>query len=207
MKISIHRGLSELKLLNLRIDKSINALEPIGRYKLSQDKIIGTTDNKKEFEERAKSTYDSIKDLIIRRDKIKRVIVLSNAMTKVMISGTEYTVAEAIEKKESIEFTKSLLDKLKSQKRVITNAFTSEMENMEYNLEEQIKIISGNAKEQNVEYIKAFSEGYKKRNGYEIVDPLEIDKEIEKLEKYVDDFESEVDAVLSEINATTFIEI
>ncbi|ONI47674.1 hypothetical protein AN644_04325 [Candidatus Epulonipiscium fishelsonii] len=207
MKISIHRGLAELKLLNSRIHKSINDLGPIGMCKLSQDKIIGTTDNKKEFEEKAKSAYNSIKDLIIRRDKIKRAIVLSNAMTKVMISGIEYTVAEAIEKKESIEYTKNLLDKLKNHKRGITNDFTLEMQNMEHNLEEQIKIISGNAKEQNVEYIKAFSEGYKKRNGYEIVDPLEIDKEIEKLEKYVDDFESEVDAVLSEINATTFIEI
>lgn len=207
MKISIHRGLAELKLLNSRIHKSINDLGPIGMCKLSQDKIIGTTDNKKEFEEKAKSAYNSIKDLIIRRDKIKRAIVLSNAMTTVMISGIEYTVAEAIEKKESIEYTKNLLDKLKNHKRNITNAFTLEMQNMEHNLEEQIKIISGNAKEQNVEYIKAFSEGYKKRNGYEIVDPLEIDKEIEKLEKYVDDFESEVDAVLSEINATTFIEI
>ncbi|ONI41541.1 hypothetical protein AN640_07895 [Candidatus Epulonipiscium fishelsonii] len=207
MKISVHRGLAELKLLNSRIDKDISKLDPIGRYKLSQDKIIGTTDNKKEFEGKAKSTYNSIKDLIIRRDKIKRAIVLSNAITKVKIANVEYTVAEAIEKKDSIAFEQNLLERLQTRKRFITNVFTSEMQDMERNLEEQIKIISGNAKENNVEYVKAFSEGYKKRNGYEIVDPLEIDKEIERLEKYVEDFTAEVDAVLSEINATTFIDV
>lgn len=46
-----------------------------------------------------------------------------------------------------------------------------------------------------------------KRNEFEIIDPLNVKQQIEKLSNRIEEFESEVDAVLSESNATTFIEV
>lgn len=46
-----------------------------------------------------------------------------------------------------------------------------------------------------------------KRNEYELLDPLNVKNVIETMEDCINEFESEVDAVLSESNATTIIEI
>ena len=55
--------------------------------------------------------------------------------------------------------------------------------------------------------MKAIVEPFVKRNEFHLVDPLNIENKIRELEKEVDDFELEVDAALSEINAITTIEI
>jgi hypothetical protein len=44
-------------------------------------------------------------------------------------------------------------------------------------------------------------------NEWGLVDPLKIEESIEKLETEIGEFESEVDAVLSETNAITLIEV
>jgi len=55
--------------------------------------------------------------------------------------------------------------------------------------------------------VKAIVDPFVKRNQFHLVDPLVAEALIEKLKKEVEDFEMEVDACLSEINATTFIEV
>ncbi|GAG32212.1 unnamed protein product, partial [marine sediment metagenome] len=53
----------------------------------------------------------------------------------------------------------------------------------------------------------AITEPFIKKNRFELVDPLKVEELTEELQTDVDDFETEVDAVLSEINAITFIQI
>jgi hypothetical protein len=43
-------------------------------------------------------------------------------------------------------------------------------------------------------------------NRFSLIDPIKVESEIAKLEKEVGDFEAELDAVLSEVNAITQIE-
>ena len=59
----------------------------------------------------------------------------------------------------------------------------------------------------NDEDVKNIVEPFVKRNEFHLVDPLKIEETIEQLQIEVDEFEVEVDAVLSEINALTEIEI
>ena len=98
--MSIHQALSELKLLDNRIERAISSGRFIGTKKLVESKVSQTRTSVKEFNERAKADLDSVRALIERRSAIKSKIVASNATTKVIIGGTEYTVAEAIERKE-----------------------------------------------------------------------------------------------------------
>lgn len=42
---------------------------------------------------------------------------------------------------------------------------------------------------------------------YEVIDPLKLEDEIEKLRKEIEDFELEVDSILTESNVMTQIEI
>ncbi|MDR3596247.1 hypothetical protein [Clostridium sp.] len=110
IKMSIHRGLSELKMLDKRIERSIKESKFVGSKKKSAENVNNTTTSKDKFNESIRREYQSIQALIKRRTEIKRLIVLSNAKTIVTIGDKEYTVAEAIENKKIIENKKSYLN-------------------------------------------------------------------------------------------------
>lgn len=207
MKMSIHRGLAEIKMLDKRIERSISESVLVGSKKKSAAKVNDSTLTKEEFEKESTASYQSINDLIIRRTQIKRLIVLSNAKTKVQIGDKEYTVAEAIENKKIIETKKQLLAKMKKQyKNHIANV-NMQNEKVEENLDAQIQIMLGSDKQNKTSGLEGFIEQYKAQNEWEIVDGLNIEKEIKHLEVEIEEFENNVDFVLSESNATTFIEI
>ena len=102
--MSIHQALSELKLLDSRIERAINSGRFIGTKKLVESKVSQTRTTVKDFNVSAKADLESVRALIERRSEIKSKIVASNAKTKVTIGGTKYTVAEAIERKSSISY-------------------------------------------------------------------------------------------------------
>ena len=58
--------------------------------------------NEEEFKKRTTSDFQSLNDLIKRRNQVKNAIVSSNAVTKVTVGGQTMTVAEAIEYKTII---------------------------------------------------------------------------------------------------------
>ncbi|HYK73264.1 MAG TPA: hypothetical protein VEV44_09105, partial [Pseudoneobacillus sp.] len=102
MEITIAKGLVELKLLNNRINRVINDSVFAG-FTVGKKVMTGFNDIE-ELEQRAKSDYQSVQDLIKRRNEIKSAIVVSNATTEVQIADKTLTVAEAIERKSSIEY-------------------------------------------------------------------------------------------------------
>lgn len=206
MKLSIHRGLSELKMLDKRIERAMNE-KFIGSKKKSTDKVLNSTLEKTKFEDEVKSNLQSVEDLIKRKTLIKKAIVLSNANTKVEIGGNTYTVAEAIENKQIIVYKKDLLQKLKKQYNE-NNAFVNRQnEIVEENLNEQIQTLLGSDKNNKSNDLTGFIDQYKAQNEWELVDGLGIEKVIKDLEIEIEEFENNVDYVLSESNATTFIEI
>lgn len=206
-KITIHRALSELKLLDARINRGIYDLNVVGVRKNTAPNVNGTKLTPELFAAKAKADLDSVKDLVMRRDAIKRAIVLSNASTMVSIGDVEYTVAEAIERKTSIQYDKALLRKLKSLNSDAMSAFNRGQEQMEAALDKQLQAMGGSDKTAKADGLLAFAEGYRAQNGFELIDPLTVVDYINGLQTSIDVFEMEVDSVLSESNATTFIEV
>ena len=111
--ITITEALNELKLYDSKINKAITNAKLAGAAKKSADKIGVVT--KDEFKEKAKSSYQSIVDLIENRNALKSAIVKSNAVTEVEIAGKKMTVAEAIERKNSISYDEDFLNIMKVQ--------------------------------------------------------------------------------------------
>lgn len=70
---------------------------------------------KEAFKANAKADFQSITDLIKRRNTIKSAIIKSNAVTMVEVAGKTMTVAEAIDKKSAIDYEQNLLNKLNKQ--------------------------------------------------------------------------------------------
>ena len=111
-KMSVHKALAELKIIDSRIERSIDDAQFCVANKHSNEKINGipVEDAKKLMV----GSYDKASDLIKRRNAIKRAVVLSNAKTIVMIADREYTVAEAIEmKNHGIDFEEFLLNEMR----------------------------------------------------------------------------------------------
>lgn len=88
-KMTVHKALCELKTLDARIQKSIQQGTFVFANKHSNNKVAGVSINT--YSEEIRAAYQSAKDLIARRDAIKRAVTLSNATVKVTIGGKEYT--------------------------------------------------------------------------------------------------------------------
>lgn len=205
-KMTIHRALSELKLINARIEKAISAIEPTGVTQ--KDKLVNQFYKKEDFEKEAKAKFKSVNDLIERKNKIKSAIVNANGVTQVEINGEKMTIADAINFKQVIDFKKKLIATLEQKHR---NAKATAEQNNKQVEDNALRLAEAALQKDNVKIndgdAVAITEPYLTKNQFHLVDPLKVDELAEKLQKAVNDFESEVDAVLSEINAVTVIEI
>ena len=113
-KMTVHKALAELKIIDDRIISAINDGTYCIANKHSNDKIKGVS--VEEYKGVMQGYYDKAIDLIKRRNAIKRAVVLSNATTKLSVNGEEYTRAEAIEmKNHGVEFDEMMLEALKKQ--------------------------------------------------------------------------------------------
>ena len=153
-----------------------------------------------------KSNNQSVVDLIKRRNKVKGAIVTSNATTSVVVGDESMTVAEAIERKSSIEFDKQLLASYKNQ--LAQSIRRVDMINADVNnrADEMIKtFLSGDSSK--ISEATVLQENMIESQGAKLVDPLNIKKLIEELEERIDNFEANVDLALSTSNAITQLNI
>ena len=201
--LSIARALVELKTLDSRISKITNSTQWI----VYKTKNRNSNFTEEEFKKSTLSEFQSLNDLITRRDKVKNAIMKSNSVTEVEVGGTKMTVAQAIEYKKTIEYRKKLLGELKKQRQSVTIEFESHKQRVQNKIDENIKVICGKDSKPDETVIKSVSEGISKGDPIEIFDPLGLDKVIKEMETSVEDFVANVDYVLSESNALTTITV
>lgn len=210
-KMTIHKALAELKTMDARIAKAIHETPYVLAVKHSAEKINGmTVDN---FKDKMRSGYQKATNLIARRDAMKRAVVFSNATTKVKIGDNEYTVAEAIEmKNHGMEFKSDLLRQMNSAYTAAQNELVRNGgEALEKKAEQYVlAVIAAQPKDSKMsvdsDAMKTLRQTYIDNNTYDLVDPMNIAKVMEKLDAEINEFNAEVDAALSCSNALTVIE-
>lgn len=207
-QISITRALAELKLLDSRITNAINSSNFVSATKKSSKNVNGVV-TKDQFVETAKSDYQSIVTLIERRKKIKSAIVASNAVTLVKIGEKDMTVADAIERKNNIGYDKYLLEKMENSYNYAVAAYQRENEKVQANVDQLLLTTFGKEGKQKVsgDEIEVISKPYKEQNEFEVINPLNILEKVNALKADIENFEMEVDFVLSTSNAITLITI
>lgn len=205
-KMTIHRALAELKLIDAKILKGIGEIQPSGIYQ--KEKKIGGYIDLTEFEKTAKAKLQSVTDLIDRKSKIKSAIVAANGITKVVIDSKEMTIADAINFKSVINFKRSLIDTLKANHRKTIVDLSRHNDLVAQNVQKLLEFTFGkdNVKA-DAKDIEAVRKPYVDANEAIMFDPLKVEEIVSNIEQEVSKFEIEVDAVLSEINATTLIEV
>ena len=204
IKMSIHRALSELKTYDARINKTME-IEFVVANKKSNDKIQGKT--LEEYKNQVTGNLASFYALTENQRRIKSAVVHSNATTKVTIGGNLYTVAEAIERKAKLHHDEMFLSTLKTQFLIANHGVEDHNSQLPDKLEKYLQAILGEKDKRSVEDIKMHTKAFEDRNKYELIDPIDIQKQIAEVEEKLLSFKTEVDYILSESNATTFVEI
>lgn len=206
MQITVTKALTEIK----KLDKQIAKLTQRSQFIMTstRGRIAGFA-SVEEASNAVKANMAKVRDLMKRRANIKAKVTASNAATKLTIAGSEMTVAEAIERKDSIEMDESLLLVMKNQFNQAVNAQTRHEAKIQDEIDRKVEQVFGNAKkiDTNDGTYKAIREQVEAANKFELVDPNSLAKAIEDLEDAIDDFKANVDVELSVANATTSIEI
>lgn len=209
-QITVTKALSDVKVLTDRIEKETGNLSVLGIKLKSKNVLKDKNVSVEDFAQEVKSKYQSVLDLIKNRDVIKSAIILSNAKTKVIIAGKEYTVAEAIDKKNRIELETDLLSCISNEyanktKKVID--FNNKLE-AQIDKEREIMLSGDNAKNKDiVATAEELAKAKRENNSVELVDSLNVEKLITELSNDIELFRAEVDQQLSISNATTLIEV
>ena len=205
--MKVIEAISQLKIQEDRIARAINDLTPVAANRISAKKVNGL--DPKEFNDRAKSAYDSASKLLDRYIALKEAVNEFNAATKINVNGTEMSVASAIYLKSyGIEQKKSFLEYLTkclraAEKKVETENGPKLDDAAERNAKQNFE---GDQKSDKAEYLK-FLEDYREKNQYVLIDPLNLREKIDKLSDEIAKFESGVDTAIQIANATHDITI
>jgi len=206
--MTVHKALAELKIIGDRINSAISSGIYVRANKHSNEKINGVSVD--EFKKQIQSSWDKVNDLIKRRNAIKKAVVLSNATVKVKVGDDEYTVAEAIEMKNSgMQYKKELIDVLNNQYiKAIQITEKENGETLQQKAENYVIGLYGSKEGKTaVDEIENTKRQFITNNTFELIDPIKVREKIDTLEKEISEFESEIDAALSCSNSLTTIEI
>ncbi|MEY8367109.1 hypothetical protein AALA22_15920 [Anaerovoracaceae bacterium 41-7] len=206
-KMNVHKALCEMKTLDNRILSKIRGFEPCTANRKSNKKINGISIE--DFKKNVAEEYQSITDLINRRYAIKKAITNSNAITKVIIGSEEFTVAEAIEMKNSgMSLLETLYDRISMKYSVAQSKCNNENEELAEKAANHVAN-TYNGGEKNIKDADTArrEQDFIENNTFSIVQGIRCDEEIKKLEEKISTFNVEVDSALSVSNAITEITI
>ena len=223
--MSVTQALAELKLLDKRIRKMVapKASSDYPKvnmygYEVAAEpdtpelgwSVVKTKTNPVDVEQlrrEATAEWQSFMDLVARRDRIKKAVVLSNATTRVKIGAWEGTMAEAIEHKSSISYKKMLLGAMKKNMATTKEKLAAAEKEVQERLDRLLQSELGKDVRTNPETIQSISVSFRENNKVELIDPLGMAARIKEPEEEVETFETNVDWVLSEANGRTMIEV
>ena len=197
--ISVTQALSELKLVRKRIDNVVDGVE-FTRLKKANDMLDVT-----KFSSKATAAHQSFTDLLARYNSLKAAIVKSNATTQVTIAGATYTIAEAVERKRTIEFERDLLIRFQHQFTKVKEDFETHQLNEQARVDRLLTTELAKDAKTNVEVIQQLTATFLAQNKATIVDPLNLADLIRTMTESIENFETKVDYILSESNGRTML--
>lgn len=201
--ITITRALNKLKTL----DKQINDAITNATFCAVTGQLVKLNFDKGEITK----AHQSIIDKINYRSKLKAAIITSNATTHIKINGRDYTVATAIEEKSFIKHRKLLLECMKKQYanciKNIENTNSIQKQQLENSLHNN-KSNSGTTDNVRDKIdLSQYSKNYMDVHGVSLYDEIQILTKIRQHEEYIQNFEAEIDTVLTESNTVTHITV
>lgn len=215
--MTVQQALNELKVLDSRVVTKVNNLGKETTAVQAEGKLLGTQNSRKsvtEFLEDAVSKLQSANDLINYRRALKSAVLQSNAVTKVTVAEKDMTVAEAIEYKNSISLEWNLVRSIENGIHNAEISVSQYNDGVERKLERNIDSILGNEKDRKsqdelevIETLRANADKSKAEIAVPKVGKVDLVDYIANKREELEDFESNVDFILTASNVTTTITV
>lgn len=204
-KITIHRALSELKLINKKIATGLTQ-QVIGSKVKNEAEVVGMT--LVDFEAKLVGNLQSIRKLIENKSKLKAAIEKSNAEVMVKINGVDMTVTEALTiKNHTLTDLKDLHTTLKRLHFSFNDNVNRLNQDIKTKADQYALSMFQGASSISTDKVANVKMEYISSREYEVVDPNKLVEVIDTIEKQIDGFTNEIDYVLSESNARATITI
>lgn len=198
VEMSVSRALSKLKTIDARLERIIN--DP--RFKLfavvKGDEVPPGYRSVEQFQREVGALRQSYLDLVAWKREVKRAVLRSNAQVTVQVAGESLTISEVIELKGSMVYEQKLLAAIRLQQTQAERQQEKDRNTVAAQLDAKLKDLPGITPEQ-IQSITPVPVHIFKAHG--------LDATVSYLEKFMNTMLSEIDAVLSETNARTMIEV
>lgn len=205
VKMTLTRLLNEIKLAKARLEKKQN--EDVKYFDVMSGGKLKTYNSEETMKSTVTAHFQSIKDLTNLIDKYKSLLLNANNTTKVTIKGKEYTISEAIAKKEMVIGEQSFVKTIRRQLQQTEVSVQNANNQAEVNVNETIKgRLQGDKKADATDFdvvVKFLRENSKST----LIDAGGAKKYLEDKEVEIEEFLSDIDFSLSEINSKTEVEI
>lgn len=206
-KMSITRALVEKKRLEERINRAVADFRPMMVLEPRFEAPAGFK-SVDEYKASVIAAHDSIRDLCDRRCKIISAIAKSNATTEVTVCGETMTVAQAIERKNFLNGTMThLLRNMQNTYGQMTSLFERTSAAEKQKADQEFEKFIGRDKSIKEEEATIMRRTIDSRHRVELLDPINLRETIDKKEKELNDFLTNIDIILTESNSKTEIEI
>lgn len=201
VKMSITRALAQVKLIESKLGRAFAGFDVEINGKLKYFPNFTT----EQFEKEALVEVNSFEDLFKNRLKIKSAIARANIETKISLLGTEYSIIELIDLKNSSQYKKNIYTNLINNYNKCKSDVVNQDVKIENEVSKQVEVANSNKTQVSKDLTTTLTETYKALWGGKIVglDINKISKEKDDLDKLV----AEIDMILSEINSKTEIEV
>ena len=208
-RMSKTRALATIKSLEAKIRKATEntLMIAVGEGKDHNRVVVGAALAVEALSERIVTEFQSLQDMLAQRDAIKAALIKSNAETVVEIGSRSMTVAEAIEAKRSMEFKAQLLANMRKQFHLGTSKYNAQKGQYDAKYERLQDSMATKDKRTSEDEVKMQLNLLELKSVPFLIDPLGLEALIKQHDEEYQDFATNVDFVLSESNASTFIEV
>lgn len=199
-KMSLHRVIAEIKATEQKLANLYST-----HYVFIHTGEENETSRKAKID--SQSNFDKTQSLVTNLAALKSARNRANSNTTVTIAGKTMTIDEALAQKVAIEHKRGLVQALQNQ----FNHGEQQLKQKQDQIEEQVqKLVTASfggtrkATEDEIKVLRSTVEATKKPS---LIHADGLKDQIAKLQKEIEDFETEVDYTLSEANATTVVEV
>ncbi len=208
----VTQALDERDLLKKKISNKIAGAYFVSMMCHNEEKVTEGQISQKEFEEKAKSQYQQIQDLITRYQKIDAAIINSNANTYIEVTGKKYSIAAAIALRsrlkggfEDTDFELKLALRMQETFNEVIQKIDSKNQKLQLSADGMRNSIVGNDSQTKDESALIVVDTYVKENSWKLIDPLDLRSKVESLKEERDAMLRELDTKIKVSNATTMI--
>ena len=216
-RLLVTEALDERDLLAKKINDKIGKARFIDYMRRNEETTGRARIEREAFNREAESTLQQINDLIARYQRLDAAIVASNASAKVHTSYGDFTVAAAIALRARLrgtggargnetDFESRLCERMKAEYELVVANVETKNRQLQTTAESMRLSILG--KDSKVKEDKPLEvvESYVRENTAEMVDPLDVQKQIDALNEKRETLLRELETGIKVSNATTFIE-